>query len=216
MRTYRKREPDWTNCAHCYAPFERTHQGRLYCCNSCCTQAYNARKAAMAAKAAKKAAKVAPRRTLAPPPPEVTLALNWQNAAVLAGSALLADGLQHLGHQVLSPTLPTGPTSWLPAALRQRRGALVPLQPPGWASPRLFHPLPYQGQTYYYRAPEDLLLWQDAAGTWIQLTHEADFLAVVHQPSASADHYLPPPSANDHQPLPPTDLSALSCPAEGA
>ena len=135
---------------------------------------------------------------------------------MLAGRVLLADGLQHLGQQVLAPTVPTGPTSWLPAVLRQLRVAPVPLQPPGWDAPRLFHPLPYSGQTYYYyRAPEDLLLWQDAAGTWIQLTHEADFRAVAHRPPTMDDHYLPLPSADDYRPLPPADLSATPCPAEG-
>lgn len=221
MRTYHKRAPEWAYCAHCDTAFERAHQRRIYCCNSCCTQAYNVRQAAQAAAAPPAGPPPPPG-----PPPEVTLAVNWQNAAVLAGSVLVADGLQHLAKQLLAPAdapvplagppvLSTGPTSWLPPALRRLPVAPVPLQLPGWAAPGLFQPLPYANEVYYYCAPDDVLLWQDAAGSWHQLTHEEQFLHVVyHRPGPPVTALAPTAPPPDAAARVPGDSSASPSQAE--
>jgi hypothetical protein len=74
---------------------------------------------------------------------------------------------------------PSRPASWLPPVFQLTKRPLVSYEFPGWEEPRFFVPVAWQGETYYYRAAEDLLFWQAPIGACHPLTQQAEFLALA-------------------------------------
>lgn len=170
MRVYRKRAPEQRTCAHCGAPFESAHKRRIYCGNSCTTLACYARKAHRAPGLQAPQAKPTMTEPLA-----VTLAPNLSNVALLTSAVLLADVVK-LGIEWLrTPAPQAGPSTWLPVELRTLTPPARLLQHPSWPEPRLFRPLPHEGELYYYRAADELLFWLAPDGQCHQFATHKDF-----------------------------------------
>lgn len=171
MRIYRKRAPEPRTCAHCGAPFECTHKRRIYCGNSCTTLACYARKAQRAPGLQAPKAKLA-----AAEPTPVTMATTFNNVALMTSAVLLADVIKLGIDWLLTPAPQAGPSTWLPVELRTLRVPQQLLQHSSWEEPRLFRPLPYEGECYYYRAADELLLWLAPDGAPHQFVTQQDFL----------------------------------------
>lgn len=177
----------------------------MYCGNSCSTLAYYARrKLATLAAAPTPATLVTTAPVGSAPPVEaapVTLAGNLQNVAVVAAGVLLADAVKLAGKalgQWLTPApsvpSPIRPASWLPPIFQLTKRPLVSYEFPGWEEPRFFVPVPWEGETYYYRAAEDLLFWVAPNGACYPLK-QADFVdlaARLQQQKRQLQQVVPP------------------------
>ncbi len=183
---YRKVPAQVRTCAFCSTEFEATHRGRLYCSGSCNTRACKARKAQQPVSEALAAPTVVvdPRPAASP----VTLANNVQNWTMLTVAPqlpkLAGAALQFLGDLFTPTASATGPSTWLPAALRQVTGPLVILEHASWQEPRFFVELAYEGHTLYYRAAHELLVLREPAGTLRQLCTVAEFSALLPAPKS--------------------------------
>lgn len=170
MRKYRKRAPEQRTCAHCGAPFESAHKRRIYCGNSCTTLACYARKAQRAP-----GLQAPQQKAEAADSTPVTLAANFSNMTLLTSAVLLADVIKLGIDWLLTPAPQAGPSTWLPVELRTLTPPQQLLLHPSWPEPRLFRPLPYQGEVYYYRAADELLFWLAPDGQPHQFATQKDF-----------------------------------------
>jgi hypothetical protein len=181
-------------CAFCGTSFTLPHQRRIYCSNSCNTRACVARKAAQRSAAPQSQHLGMPMSTSSP---NVTLAVNAQNVALLALAPqvpkALGAVLQFLG-ELLTPTV-AGPNTWLPADLRQRKQPLVAIEHASWEEPRFFVVLPYGHHTLYYRAAHNLLVIRQADGSLRQVRTAQELAALLPVPKtglqALIDQYVP-------------------------
>lgn len=189
--TYHKRPIQVRKCAHCRAKFESNHKSRLYCSNSCNTLAWRARHGGTAAKGSARQAG----------PTGEDLPFSARTVGVVAAGNLVAQAGTYVAQQLWQggtdtallradvaaqfaalradlnlPPAP-GPTSFVPAAVRAATGPvrqLAPLGGPGVP----YVQVPYHGHTLYYRAAEDVLLWESAPNTYKRID-EARLLAAL-------------------------------------
>lgn len=176
-------------CAFCGTPYTLPHQRRIYCSNSCNTRACVARKAAKTSATPQSTQLGAPTSATST---SVTLAVNAQNVALLAFAPqvpkALGAVLQFLG-ELFTPTV-AGPTTWLPADLRQRKQPLVAIEHASWEEPRFFVVLPYGDHTLYYRAAHNLLVLRQADGSWRQVRTAQEFDALRPVPQTGLQALL--------------------------
>lgn len=182
---YRKVALRLHHCAHCHTEFWAADKRRLYCTNSCNTQAYNRRKAlakaldGLAAASLEKGVDTPAARPL-PVAPQ-TLDWNWNNIALLGTASALGQLGVQLGTALLqlftTRTTPSpvevaqrpDPLSWLPAGLLTAAAARVPLELPTLGRKMVFVELSYLGHVLYYQPRERWLLWRVVPGTLLAL-----------------------------------------------
>lgn len=205
------------SCAHCHTEFWAAHKRRLYCTNSCNTQAYNRRKALAGLASTPPSLPVAaatqfPASTSVPvlaPAPKQTLDWNLSNLALLSTAAALGQLGVYLGTALWelfttrSPPLPVeiaqrpDPLSWLPAGLLTSAARRVRLDLPHGADALVFVELPYLGHVLYYQPRERVLLWGALPGTYLALlTAEHVDGVAEQQPYQPPRAALPAPAAD--------------------
>ena len=206
--TYHKRPMQVRKCAHCHAKFECNHKSRLYCSNSCNTLAWRARHRGTVTKGSAREAG----------PTDEDLPFSARTVGVVAAGNLVAQASTYAAQQLRQggtdiellradvaaqfaalradlnlPPAP-GPTSFVPAAVRAATGPVRQLTPLG--GPHVpYVQVPYHGHTLYYRAAEDVLLWESAPNTYKRID-EARLLAALA---------ATPPQRRPEQALSPSD-----------
>ena len=229
--TYHKRPLQQRACAHCEALFESNHQSRMYCSQSCNTQAWRARQPAKRSTPAKQTEEptVTGRADLAFSAQNVgMLALGtalgtaavqgtaalWQQAAQ-GGSDLdlLRAEVRQLRQELRAARTgapPADGVAWLPKALRSATAPLVPLQ----LGAELVQAVrvEFGGQVLYHHAGRQLLLWADASGR-LKAVRSPEQLAQLGQRQVPpAERPAPAPLV----PAPQPGLSAAAVDAIGA
>ena len=219
--TYHKRLPKKCKCAHCGTKFESNHKSRLYCCQSCNTLACRARHGSSAAQ----------ERPREAGPTGGDLPFSARTVGVVAAGTLAAQASSYVAQQLWQggtdtellradmqaqfaalradlnlPPAP-GPRSFVPAAVRAATG---PVRHIGHAGGPLvpYVQVPYHGHLLYYRAAEDVLLWESAPNTYKRIDEARLLAALAALPpeGRGAPARLPMPAAPpDPAPLPVLD-----------
>lgn len=215
------------SCAYapCPSSFQTSDLRRLYCCDSCKTQAFRAaRRAQAAAKQAKvaKASLAAPAASSALPAsgpsearaelaPSPVRPLSWgQTVTATAVGTVLGKLIERFGERVaaafkqarvqpqLGAETAADPLSWLPASLLTLPAPRCWQASPLWATPQKCVQLAYFGHVLYWQPTHRCLLWEIEPGQLWLLTsaHELALLAELDLPPAAlAPLELEAPSA---------------------
>lgn len=223
--TYHKRPVQTRKCAHCCTEFESNHQSRLYCCQSCNTLAWRARKGNAAAPG-----DAAP---VASGPAGGDLPFSAQTVGVVAAGTLAARAGLYVAQQLWQggtdaellraevqaqfaalradlnlPPAPGAP-SFVPAAVRAAAGPVRQLGPKGGPLAP-FVQVPYHGHTLYYRAAEDVLLWERAPHTYKRIGAARELAALAATPPTDRGTPAPlPVAAPQPVPAPARDTAAF-------
>lgn len=228
--TYHKRPMQVRKCAHCRTKFESNHQSRLYCSNSCNTQAWRARHGITTATGNTRRAQTT----------EGELPFTAHTVGVVAaGSAVGTLAVQagtYLAQQVwqggsdaellradmqakfaglradLGLPPEHAPASFVPAAVRAATGPVRQLGPKGGALDP-FVEVTYRGIALYYCAAKDVLLWSPGPNAYQRVSNRPmlERLVAVPPKGQPTTHTLPVAAAGQ-EPLPALNLgwSAVS------